>query len=228
MERESQSRPSKTQAILLLCWLPIQGLLLPFLVSIPLAARLIDEVSANFLIYAVGALAMLLLLWRHFRRDFDPFCDKLPAVLFLILGGYLLASFGNSLVALLLSALGVSGSNENNEAVIAMLKKNAGPMIATAVILAPLVEESLFRVGIFGLLRRKSCVLAYLGSALLFGLWHTWSSALFEPSQLLFSLQYLPSALALAYVYERADSVWGCIFLHMLINGLSVLSLLHT
>ena len=96
MAPDFQSRLSKTQAILLLVWLPIQGLLLPLLVSIPLAAGLIDEVMANFLIYAVGALAMLLLLWRCFRRDFDPLCDKPLSVLLLILGGYLLSVFGTS------------------------------------------------------------------------------------------------------------------------------------
>ena len=227
MAQDSQNRLSKKQAILLLLWLPIQGLLLPFLAAFPLEAGLIDTVGANLLVYAVGALAMLLILWRLFRRDFDPLCDHWLATLLLVFGGYLMANFGTNLVSLLLQALGISASNANNDAVIALLRENAGPMIAMSVILAPLVEESLFRVGIFGLLRRKSRVLAYLGSALLFGLWHTWSSALVDPSQLLFSLQYLPSALVLAYTYERTDSVWGCVFLHMLINGVAVLSLLR-
>lgn len=227
MAPESPSRLSKKQAILLLCWLPVQGLLLPFLAAFPLALGLVDEIGANLLVYAVGTAAMLWILWRVFRQDFDLLCDRLLPTILFVIGAYLLLRFGDSLVALLLPALGVSGGNENNEAVIAMLRENAGPMTATSVILAPIVEESLFRVGVFGLLRQKSRVLAYLGSALLFGLWHTWSFALADPSQLVFALQYLPSALLLAYTYERSGSVWGCIFLHMLTNAVAVLSVVN-
>ena len=80
------------------------------------------------------------------------------------------------------------------------------------------------RAGFFGCIRRKSRWLAYVVSALLFGLYHVWAEALYDPMQLLYALQYLPSALVLAYVYERTDSVWGSIFLHMLCNGVSVLA----
>ena len=105
-----------------------------------------------------------------------------------------------------------------------MAKSSLGPMAAMAVILAPIVEERLFRAGIFGLIRRKSRLLAYVLSVLLFGLYHVWQSAIFDPRQLVFLLEYIPSSLLLAYVYEQSDSIWGSIFLHMLTNGVSVLA----
>ena len=95
-----------------------------------------------------------------------------------------------------------------------------------AVILAPIVEESLFRAGIFGLLRRKSRFLAYALSVLAFGLYHVWQNALYDPRQLIVLLQYIPSSLALAWAYERTDSIWSSIFLHMLTNAVSVLAVL--
>ena len=134
MAPESPSRLSKKQAILLLCWLPVQGLLLPFLAAFPLALGLVDEIGANLLVYAVGTAAMLWILWRVFRQDFDTLCDRLLPTILFVIGAYLLLRFSDSLVALLLPALGVSGGNENNEAVIAMLRENAGPMTATSVI----------------------------------------------------------------------------------------------
>ena len=145
-------------------------------------------------------------------------------MLLLVFGAYWASVFGDSLIALLLQSLSVSGSNLNNDAVIDMAKANLSQTAAMAVLLAPIVEEALFRAGIFGLLRRKSRVLAYLGSALLFGLYHVWSGAIFDPIQLVFTLQYLPSSLALAWVYERTDSIWSSIFLHMLTNLISVLA----
>ena len=71
-------------------------------------------------------------------------------------GAYWASRFGEVLIALLLEQLSVTGSNENNEAVIQMAKNNIGPTAAMAVFLAPIVEESMFRAGIFGLIRRKS------------------------------------------------------------------------
>lgn len=224
MNPEFTSALSKKQAIAVLIWLPVHCLLLPFLFSIAINMNLIGDLAANVLIYAIGAVYMLLILRRFFRRDFDAFCDRPLRVLLLVFGAYWASVFGDSLIALLLQSLSVSGSNLNNDAVIDMAKANLSQTAAMAVLLAPIVEEALFRAGIFGLLRRKSRVLAYLGSALLFGLYHVWSGAIFDPIQLVFTLQYLPSSLALAWVYERTDSIWSSIFLHMLTNLISVLA----
>ena len=224
MNPEFTSALSKKQAIAVLIWLPVHCLLLPFLFSIAINMNLIGDLAANVLIYAIGAVYMLLVLRRFLRRDFDAFCDRPLRVLLLVFGAYWASVFGDSLIALLLQSLSVSGSNLNNDAVIDMAKANLSQTAAMAVLLAPIVEEALFRAGIFGLLRRKSRVLAYLSSALLFGLYHVWSGAIFDPIQLVFTLQYLPSSLALAWVYERTDSIWSSIFLHMLTNLISVLA----
>lgn len=224
MNPEFTSALSKKQAIAVLIWLPVHCLLLPFLFSIAINMNLIGDLAANVLIYAIGAVYMLLVLRRFLRRDFDAFCDRPLRVLLLVFGAYWASVYGDSLIALLLQSLSVSGSNLNNDAVIDMAKANLSQTAAMAVLLAPIVEEALFRAGIFGLLRRKSRVLAYLGSALLFGLYHVWSGAIFDPIQLVFTLQYLPSSLALAWVYEQTDSIWSSIFLHMLTNLISVLA----
>ena len=213
MSNEFTSRLSKPQAIAVLICLPLHIIILPALLY-PLVLRgLIGGVTANLLVYALGAVYMLLLLRRFFRRDFDTLCDHPLRVLLLVVGAYWASRFGEVL-------------DENNEAVIQMAKDRIGPTAAMAVILAPIVEESMFRAGIFGLIRRKSRFLAYTASALGFALYHVWESALYDPRQLIFILQYLPSSLALAYVYEQADSIWGCIFLHMLVNGVSILAVM--
>lgn len=220
------SRLSKKQAIGVLIWLPVHLLALPVLLSIPVGMGLYDDVAANLLVYVIGAVYMLLILRRFFRRDFDPICEHPFRTLFTIFACYFLARFGEVLVAVIMDALSVTGDNENNEAVIEMAKASIGPTAAMAVILAPIVEESLFRAGIFGLLRRKSRVLAYAVSMLIFGIYHIWQGAIYDPAQLIFILQYLPSSFALAYVYERTDSIWSCIFLHTLSNGIALLGVM--
>jgi len=224
MPYEMNSRLSKKQAIAVLIWLPVHILVLPFLLSIPMIKGLYSDLTANLLVYVIGAAYLLLVLRRYFRRDFDTLCDRPLRVLLTVIGAYWLARFGEVLIVLLLEALSVTDSNGNNDAVIEMAKANIGPTAAMAVILAPIVEESLFRAGIFGLIRRKSRFWAYTASILLFALYHVWQSALYDPRQLIFILQYLPASFALAYVYERTDSIWGSIFLHMLTNGVSILA----
>lgn len=225
MAKEFTSRLSKAQAIAVLIWLPVHLIVLPLPLYVLVFRGLIGGVAANLLVYAVGAAYMLFFLRRFFRRDFDALCDHPLRVFLLVIGAYWASRFGEVLIALLLEAMSVADANENNEAVIQMAKDSLGPTAAMAVILAPIVEESMFRAGIFGLIRRRSRFWAYAASSLLFAIYHVWESALNDPRQLIFILQYLPSSLALAYVYEQSDSIWGCIFLHMLVNGVSILAL---
>ena len=91
----------------------------------------------------------------------------------------------------------------------------------------PLVEESLFRGVVFGSLYRKSRLLAYVGSVGLFCVYHIWqfAAAYGDPALLLYAVQYLPVSIALCWLYERTGSVWSPIFLHMLLNGLSVMTI---
>ncbi len=67
--------------------------------------------------------------------------------------------------------------------------------------------------------------LAYLTSMLLFSLYHVWGYAIQDPANWLYLLQYLPASWVLCRCYERCDSIWGSILLHMCINGVSVLTI---
>ena len=224
MSLDFTSRLSKKQAIAVLIWFPVHIIVLPILLSIPMLRGYYGDAVANLLVYAIGALYMLLVLRRFFRRDFDALCDRPLRVLIVLVGAYRASRFGEILISLLFSQLSVTDLNDNNEAVIRMVKANLGPTAAMAVILAPIVEESLFRAGVFGLLRRKSRFWAYALSVLAFSLYHVWQSALSDPRQLIFLLQYVPSSLALAFVYEETDSIWSAVFLHMITNGVSILA----
>ncbi len=93
-------------------------------------------------------------------------------------------------------------------------------MFAISVLLAPVVEETLFRGVVFGSLRRKNAFLGYLVSSLLFSIYHLWSYLLadFHPSLLWYLLQYLPAGLVLGWTYDYSKTLFAPIFLHMMIN----------
>ena len=57
---------------------------------------------------------------------------------------------------------------------------------------------------------------------LAFGIYHIWAYLPGNPVYLLFILQYLPASWLLCRCYERTNTIWTPIFLHMLINAVSM------
>jgi membrane protease YdiL (CAAX protease family) len=217
------SRLSKAETVAALIYLPVHLFLLPMLFSYLMTQGTIDETMANFLLYAIGFAYMLILLHGFLRRDFDPLCDhpfRMAKEIFLALCIMYLC---NIAVSLLLSlALGGGSDNLNNDAIMDMGAQDWGMTSAMAVFLAPIAEECMFRAGIFGTLRRHNRIGAYIVAVLAFSLYHVWGYAVYDPSYLLYAVQYIPVSILLCYVYERCNSIWGSIFFHMLVNYVSI------
>ena len=224
---EKQSRFSSTmtarERIAALAYIPVHVYLLPRLLGALPFLRTLDSATIHVIYYVVGAAYMLALLWRFLRREFDALCDYGPAVLLEILKAYGTLLLCNMAVNLALLAFRYT-DNPNNAAIFSMAGENLGKTAAVAVFLAPLVEEPMFRGGVFGLLRRYSRAAAYGASMLLFAVYHIWAFAAGDAAAWLYVLQYLPAGFLLARVYEKTDSIWTGVFLHMTVNGVSMLA----
>ena len=96
--------------------------------------------------------------------------------------------------------------------------KNNVPTFLSAVVAAPLAEEWLCRgVILKGLLTHYPPRKAIIWSAVLFGVLH------------IYPWQAIPAfciALAIGWVYWRTQSLWPCIFMHAVNNGMAFLMLL--
>ena len=213
------SRLTKGQAIAALVYLPVHVVLLPLAATFLMLRGLLDETQANLLCYMLGVVYMLVFLWKFFRRDFDALWDHPWACVREVLVCYGLMWCCNFIV-------NGMGDNPNNEAVFGMAGMTFGPIAAMAVFMAPIVEEAIFRAGLFGILRRRNRTLAYAVSMAMFSLYHVWSYAFLDLKNLIYLLQYIPVSFLLCRCYERTNSIWGSIFLHMLVNGISM-SLLY-
>lgn len=220
------SRMTRRETLLALLWLPVHVLGLPLLASALVLRGLVTLAQFNLLVYGVGALYTVAVQLDFLRRDFDALCDNGPVVLVEVIQGWALMFLCSLAVSWLFERIGLT-QNENNDAIYEMATAELGPIAAAAAFLAPLVEECIFRGAIFGALRRKNRALAYVVSALLFSLYHVWESALTDPMQLWYLVQYIPLSLILARCYERCDSIWGVIFVHMLNNGLPMLAIAY-
>ena len=225
------SRLSKKETVAVLAWLPVHLWLLPLLLQQMINRGAMDDVAANVICYTLGVLYMLGLLFPFLRRDFDPLCDRPVYCLLEILKNYVLMYLGNMAVgALMMLVLSQGGENPNNAGLMDMADRGWNQMSTMAVFMAPIVEECMFRAGIFGTLRRYSRWGAYLVATLAFSLYHVWSYALVDPIYWLYFIQYVPVSLLLCRVYERTNSIWGSIFFHMLVNyiAMNALKVLET
>ena len=222
----SSMEPREYAAALL--WLPVHIVLLPMLCVRLMANGTITESQANLLVYGAGAFALCLLCFSFLRRDFDPFCDRPFACLMEILLSYGLMLgcnfIASGILNLLLNFLGDSQEllNQNNEALLDLAGEDYGSISATAIFLAPIIEELMFRGGIFGLVRKKSRAWAYAAGTVIFALYHVWGYAMVDPGYWLYLLQYLPAGFLLCRCYERTNSIWCSIFFHMLVNFVSL------
>ena len=92
------------------------------------------------------------------------------------------------------------------------------------ILVAPFVEEVLFRGYVFGNLRHVNRTAAYIVSCLLFAFLHVWQFAVVHQSlgNFFLMLQYLVPGFALAWAYERSGNLWGSVLLHAFVNALAL------
>ena len=222
MERESlpRSRMNLWQSIAAIAWIPLHVLGLPFLM-----VRLFPNMSntdLNFWIYVIGTGFLTLLCLSFLRRDFDRVWERPGHILAHALIGLGLMLACNMLVSYLFYFL-LPEANPNDEAVDALLRADRGKIGAVSAVMAPLLEELMFRGGVFGTLRRWNRTAAYIGCLLLFAAYHTWQYALYDPIYWLYIIQYLPAGWLLCRSYERTECIWTSFLLHVMNNGLALL-----
>lgn len=222
-----KSKITNRQAFAALIWLPVHLFLLPWLFFRAIDAGYIDEAGANFLIYAIGAVFFLIVEFRFLRQEFEPLADSPGFVLRQVLICYAAVLGMNMCVSGIVSVIeylasGDTINNLNNNAVVEMASVQTGPITAMAVFLAPIVEEIIFRGGMFCTLFRRNRIAAYLVSIAAFSLYHVWNYAMADPGYWIYLIQYIPASFMLCRCYERTGTIWSSIFLHMLINGVSL------
>lgn len=229
MENERRLPPftscqNKWERILAIGYLPVHIVLAPLAAELLLRAAGVSVTWLNFSVYAAGFAFMLATQRRFLRRDFDMLCDGFLGCAVQVLSSYgAMLCFNLAVSGILVLILGEEGvSNPNNQSVTELSRASYGPTAALAIFMAPVLEELMFRAGIFGALRKHSRAAAYIVSMLAFSLYHVWAFALEDPKNFVYMIQYLPVSFLLCRCYERSSTVWTPIFLHMMVNAVSI------
>ena len=211
------------EAIVMIAYLPVHIYLLPRVIQRFVPSLGSSLAQLNVTVYVIGIVFTLLAAGRFLRRDFDALCDNFPRIFFEIVLCYGMMIGLNMIINVIL--LTAPDTNPNNATVMEMAGEEFGKTAAIAIFLAPIVEEVIFRGGIFGSLRKANRAAAYAVSALLFAFYHVFGYVQEDPLYWLYMLQYIPVSLLLCRCYERCNTIWASIFFHMLVNGISIKAL---
>lgn len=176
----------------------------------------------NFVLSLVYFLGYLLVLRFFFRRSLAPI-KRSPLRFFAAVSGALAAYYASFYALLpLLNLLSPGYSNINDEALRTAYQGSPWLLALTTVFLAPLAEETVFRLLIAGSFPGKA--VGSLVSAALFSAAHIAPYLGNVPLlQLLAAfLQYLPAGLILSGACYAAGTIWAPILVHTVINAITM------
>ena len=221
-----ESRLTNGQAWSGWLYLPLHIFVIPILAGIyaQFSTYEIDEATINIVYYSIGVLFLAAFMRGYLRDQFDMLLDNLRrcATSLAIAFGM---NYALAMVVVMALAFVLSGdfANPNQDAIGTLVDTNFRSTAAIVIIIAPFLEETLFRGVLFGRMYKRGRILAYTVSALVFGIYHVWQYVAIygDFSMLIYTLQYIPIGIALAYAYEKSGSIFTSISLHALNNALA-------
>ena len=213
----------RTQSILGWIYLPVHVFLLPWLLRLyqSYSPDGLTDGAANLLYYGAGVVFCLTVMYSVLRGGFDVLADAPLRCLGVMLTGFLMDYALSGAAALVTMLLPAAAENSNTEQILAAAQSDRGAIKAVTIFLVPIVEEMLFRGVVFGSVRGRSRLWAFIVSTAAFSVYHVWSYVAADPAAWVYLVQYLPISIVLAWIYERSGTIWTSIFFHMGINAMS-------
>ena len=181
------------------------------------------------LIELIMATIIFIIYQNYLKKDYDDFKNNYNNYMKDMFKFFAIFFALKIFSALLTSVVGLIigeniGESENQNTIILISKAAPIMTLLSTAILAPIVEEGIFRLSIRKVISNK--YLFILLSGLIFGFMHIFPTDLSISVALTYSITYVTMGIYLAYVYTETDNIWICIMLHALNNLLSMLAIM--
>ena len=180
----------------------------------------LSDTEVNLAFMGLNFLAVGLIFRRFLTSSVKAAANRPWRVLTFAAAGFALYYLGSIAIATVIVFVSPDFSNVNDNAVIGLFQEHAALMSIFTVLLVPVAEETLYRGLLFQGFQRKSRLLAYCLSTVIFAGIHVVGyigSADLITLCLCFA-QYLPAGITLAWAYEKADTIAAPMLMHMIIN----------
>ena len=181
------------------------------------------------LLELIYTIVVFVLYRKYFNHDFQELNEnrknnintifKLFALFFAV---KIASSVLTSIIALILGY--EIGESENQNMIIRIMEQTPILMIISSTILAPIVEEGIFRLGLRKIIKNE--YLFIIISGFIFGFMHIFPTDLSMSLALTYSITYVIMGFYLAYVYVETDNIWINIIIHGLNNLISMLAII--
>ncbi|GAA0496750.1 type II CAAX endopeptidase family protein [Salinibacillus aidingensis] len=163
----------------------------------------------SIIIFPIMTIIVLRLLKTDMQKARNQRSFQAGRIILWVIGGFFFVLFANYLAAYIEMAVGIQPGSENTADLVNIAKSFPLFLIVTA-ILAPILEEVIFRKVIFGSIYQKyNFFIAAIISALIFGILHG------EPEHMLI---YTSVGMVFAFLYVKTKTILVPILTHISIN----------
>lgn len=204
----------------------------------------IGTLEANLIANGI-TLALIILFFHGFLfTNLKNFFKEFKAIyIWLPITCYFCSTFANVIIQMVLAMIrGEFQSTSNNEAVATLMDQAPIEMILLTVVLAPVIEEAVFRAALSRpMTAARPALVKALGlviSVTLFAFLHVWQFVFFaadeagnliltfNPNELLSMVTYVPMGIAFVVCSWLGKNYWCSVLCHALTNGIAVAILL--
>ena len=180
--------------------------------------------TLNIVYFIVNFIVVIAIFHRFLGKSLLAAWKNIPKCLIGVVIGFGVYYWAMILLGMVITWINPSFANINDQTVANIVQEYPGMILFATIVLVPVVEETLYRGLIFQSLQRKHRFLAYAISAAAFSAIHIigyigsadWATLAFCFAQ------YLPAGVALAFAYEKADTIVAPILIHMIINQIGM------
>jgi hypothetical protein len=158
---------------------------------------------------------------KSLEKNYKYYLNEIFRYFALFLALKIVSSILTSVIGLILGIVIEDSDNQNT--VVALSQSVPLMTLISTVILAPVVEEGIFRLGIRKIFKNNYLFILISGS--IFGLMHIFPTDLSLDIALTYSITYLTMGFYLAYIYVQTDNIWVNIIVHALNNLLSMIAI---
>ena len=179
--------------------------------------------ALQFLSYVPLLILIIYFLRQEFAEDFKKFKKDAGKNIIYIIVGIIGMYAASIIITVIYEMIGISGESSNESTINLLLDgPGVGLMVVAVVVLAPIVEEVIFRKLLFGTCETMGHfppALTILISALIFSLIHVT-----DGESLKYIFQYIALALPICIVYHMSgNNIYVTICMHIINNLISVL-----
>ena len=183
--------------------------------------------------YILFMFVIIIIMFPDIWKEGKGFKEK-PKTLLLIPLGFLLyflldnILMENIIEPILWKIVGATQENANTEKVFEMIRKNPVFMVFGTCFIGPVLEEILYRYTVFGLISKKNIPIAYIITALLFGLQHVIAAGLYggDVTQFINIGGYMMFSFIMSFLYSKTNNICIPIIIHIITNLIGVTMML--